>query len=281
MLSLQQITDAWGNWMATHRGTSCRFTETTNYGAHGELDQYRQYQCSASYQSISYDGNSPPTNGAQVAYELWYDNNSTIQQSETFSYTATSSQSFTWSITESISVGVEISATEGVPNVASSTQKVTVTLSFSATQSQTKTNTQSWTINNPVLVPKDSSVKCDMVLNTQSYDINFTAAVLVTGSVAIWFNDKVDLNPGDSHWLWFVPITSVFSDVVNNNLASTEGYQFGGGGIITTAKGVFTGSQGVNVGVSTTQYPLRQSAKASEFRPGKKITFHAGVRPGE
>jgi hypothetical protein len=149
-----------------------------------------------------------------------------VQQSETFQYTATTTQSFTWSITESVSVGIEISATEGVANVASSSQKFTVTLSFSATQSKTTTNSQSWTVNNPVAVPPDSSVKCDMVLNTQSYNINFTTSVLVSGYVAIWFNDKQALGaPGDLHWLWFIPIGQVFNDVIGNRLADTSGYR--------------------------------------------------------
>lgn len=281
MLSLQQITDAWGNWMAKQRNTSCRFTSTTSYSDHSELNKYHQYQCSARYQSISYDGNSPPTNGAAVAYELWYDNASTVQQSEVFQYTATTTQSFTWSITESLSVGVEISATEGVPNIASSSQKITVTLSFSSTQGATHTESQSWNVNTPVVVPADSSMKCDMVVNTQSYDIDFTATVLVAGNVAIWFNDKVDLNPGSYHWLWFPPIQSVFRDVIANNLADTTGYQIGDGGVVATAQGTFSGSQGISVGVKTTQYPLRTSATAASFSPVNVQQLYVDAAPGE
>jgi hypothetical protein len=282
MLSLQQITDAWGNWMASQRGTSMRFTEATNYSAHGELGQYHQYQCSAAVQSISYAGNSPPTGGAAIAYELWYDNNTTVQQSETFQYTATSQQSFTWSITESLSIGIEISATEGVPDVASSTQKVSVNLSLSSTQGATSSNTQSWNVNNPVVVPPNSSVKCDMVINSQSYNINFTESVLLAGYVAIWFNDKVALSPNDYHWLWFIPIGSVFTDVISNNLASTEGYSVvAGDQVLTTAQGVFAGSQGVSVGVTTTQYPLRTNAVAENFKGGKKINYYPQVAAGD
>ena len=60
MNSLQQITDAWGNWSSSRNGTSCRFTASTNYGNRGELGNYHQYQTSAAIQNIQYDGNSPP-----------------------------------------------------------------------------------------------------------------------------------------------------------------------------------------------------------------------------
>jgi hypothetical protein len=266
MKSLQEITDAWGNWKASAAGTTC-FTSSTNYGDHSEFDAYHQYQCSAVYQSISYDGNSPPTSATDVAYEIWYDNGSTLQQSDTFQYSETTEQSFTWSITEGVSVGVEISATEGVPDVASSTQKATVTLSFSSTQGQTLTKTQTWSVNAPVAVPPQSSLKCDMVVNSQSYDIKFTATVLVSGDIAIWFNDRVCLgSPGDGHFNWYIPITQVFNDVVNNNLIDTSGYRITPAGIITTAQGVFTGGQGISQGVVTTQYPLRSSTAAVNFK---------------
>lgn len=278
MQDIQTITDTWGNWIAGQRGTSMRFTASTNYGSQSDLGAYQQYQCSVTLLDISYDGNSPPTNASAVAYELWYDNATSLTQSETFSYTATSTQSFTWSITEALSVGVEVSATEGVPAVASSTQKITVSLSLSSTQAATNTNQQSWTVSNPVQVPSQSSVKCDMVLNSQSYDINFTQVVSIDGYVAIWFNDKVDWNnDGDYHWLWFIPIEEVFGDVINNNLTDTSGYQLGAT-VVATASGTFSGSQGVSVGVTTTQYPLRSSGSAQDFKPLRKAKVYLGLR---
>jgi len=252
MNSLQQITDAWGNWFSSQNGTSCRFTASTNYGSQSDLDNYHQYQTNATVQSFAYDGNSLPTNGSTVAYELWYDNGTSVQQQNNFQETSTTTQTFTWSVTESLSIGVEISATEGVPSVVSSTQKVTVTIGLSSTQSQTTTNTQTWQVSSPINVPADSSVKADMVISTQSYSINWTAAVLLQGYVAIWNNDKVN-----GHWLWFHPIESVFADCANHNIIDTSGYSIVAGGVSTQATGAFTGSQGISVGVTAKQYPLR------------------------
>lgn len=279
MNNLQTITDTWGGWIAGKRGTSCRFTASTNYGEQSDLGAYGQYQCSVTLLNIAYDGNSPPTNGSTVDSELWYDNATSVTQSETFAYTATSTQSFTWSITEALSVGVEISATEGVPAVASSSQKISVSLKLSSTQGATNTNQQSWSVSNPVQVPAQSSVKCDMVINAQTYNINFTQQVSIDGYVAIWFNDKVDWNNnGKYHYLWFIPIEQVFNDVISNKLIDTTGYQLGST-VIATATGKFSGSQGVSVGVTTTQYPLRRSSSVPDFKPLRRERLYAGLIP--
>jgi Clostridium epsilon toxin ETX/Bacillus mosquitocidal toxin MTX2 len=253
--TLQQITDAWGNWFSSQNGTTCRFTASTNYGSQSFLDQYHQYQTGVTVLGIAYDGNSPPVGGSSIAYELWYDNGTTVQQTNTFQQTNTTTQSFTWSVTEALSLGVEVSATEGVPGVASVGVKVTATFSLSSTQSNTTTNTQTWQVNTPINVPADSSVKADMVISSQSYNINFVQSVLLQGSVAIWNNDKVN-----GHWLWFYPIDSVFQDCINNNIIDITGYSIANGGVQTQATGVFTGSQGISVGVTANQYPLRTSS---------------------
>lgn len=263
MNSLQQITDAWGKWYSQQHGTTCRFTASTDYSSQSFLDDYHQYQVSTTTQSIVYDGDSIPTDGSNVAFETIYNNNTQVSNQQSLIETETSTQSFEWSITEALAIGVEISATEGVPAVASSSQKVTVNLSLSSTQKSTVTNTQSWSVNTILTIPPQSSIKADIVIGTQSYNINFTVSVMLNGYVAIWNNDKVN-----GHWLWFIPITQVFSDCIANNIIDTSGYDIVGGGVSTTASGVFTGSQGINVVVNTIQYPLNsndKSAKNSSF----------------
>lgn len=263
MNSLQQITDAWGKWYSQQHGTTCRFTASTDYSSQSFLNDYHQYQVSTTTQNIVYDSNSLPTNGSDVAFETIYNNNTQVSNQQSLIETETSTQAFEWSITEALAIGVEISATEGVPAVASSTQKVTVNLSLSSTQKSTVTNTQSWSVNTMLTIPPQSSIKADIVIGTQSYNINFTVSVMLNGYVAIWNNDKVN-----GHWLWFIPITQVFSDCIANNIIDTSGYDIVGGGVSTTASGVFTGSQGVNVVVNTIQYPLNSndtSAKNSDF----------------
>lgn len=269
MNSLQSITDAWGKWIAKKKGTSCDFTASTNYSSEAELDDYHKYQCTVTTQAIVYDGDAPPTRKADVAYELWYDNASDVRQSEMFTYTATTSQSFTWSVTEALSVGVKVSATEGLPEEASLSEEVSAQVEFSSTQGGSYDDEQSWSVNTPIQVPAQATLKCDMVIDSETYDVDFTQSVIIAGDVAIWFKDKVawNGNDDDKHYLWFISIGQVFNDVISNKLADTSGYAVVPGGVKATSTGVLRGGQGVSVGVTTTQYPLRSTVSAAEFQP--------------
>ncbi len=281
MLSLQQLTDTWGNWFAAQNGTSLHWTESTNYADHSELDDWHQYQVSATCLGIVYDSNSPPTNGSDATQEVWYDNNTAVQQDESLTYTHSSTTTYTWAITESISIGIEISATEGPPAL-SSTQKLSVTMALSSTQTQQATSTQSWNVVTPIKVPPNSSLKCDAAISMQTYDINFTQQVQLSGYINVWFNDSVIINGSPaSHYCWFIPIEQVFQDIIANNLANTAGYQITSNGVATTASGTFSGSSGISVGVTTTQYPLRGSALPAQFKAGRKSTVYRGLKHGK
>lgn len=262
MQDIQKITDAWGNWFAVNHNTACDFTASTNYSAQSLLDSYHENQVVATLQALNYDTNGSVVNGADYAYELWYDNGTDLQQSEQFIETKTTQQAFTWSLTEALEVGVTLSEEVGVPTVAKTSATVSVKLNLSSTQTTSTSNTQTWQVNTPVQVPAQKSVKADMVINTASYQVNYTAETLLSGYVAVWCRDQVD-----GHYLWFYPIGWVFTDVINNKLADASGYTLGSGGVIATARGTFTGGQGLSVGVVTKQYPLRSTTAPKDFKP--------------
>lgn len=236
------------------------FTASTNYASQKNLPDWNKYQVETVLGDIVYDGNSPPTGGSAVAYELWLDNGTMVTQSEAFSYTSTTSQTFNWSVTEPLSIGIEVDATEGLPGVAQVTEKLTVKVGLSSTQGGSSTKTQSWTVDSPVTVPSNASVKCEIVISSQSYDIDYIQPLTMTNYVAIEINDWQDWNhDGQMQKLWFIPITQVFQDVIANNLIDTTGYQLTPNSAIATARGTFTGSQGIDVTARITQYPLRTS----------------------
>jgi|GEM_PF-2307970 len=282
--TLQEITDAWGTWMngqyppqftLPFGNPDIRFTESTNYGKHGELNDYHSRQVSATHQSMTYDPQAPaPIPGTAASVMTSYNNDSSVNQSYTYQQALETQQSFTWSITESLSVGVEISATEGAPGVAQVGEKVTTTLSFSSTQGATSSKKQSWSVSQPIIAPPSSHVDATMVVTTQEYDINWKATCRLAGSVAIWFNGKAALNPGDYHWLWFIPIEQVFAQCQQNNLIDTTGYQIVAGGVLAYSSGTFRGGQGVGVTISVTQKPLQvTNAVASAAEPVVRYTI--------
>jgi hypothetical protein len=264
MNSLQTITDAWGNWYSAQNGTTCYFTASTDFSQHSELNNYMQYQTAAVLQSITYDSATPPVSGSEVAYSLWYNNGTSVGQQEIFQYSDTTSDTISWSVTESLQIGVELSATVGVPGTFSGSAKVTTTMSLSSTQGSQQTETNTWTVSTPVNVPANTSVQASMVLSTDTFNSNYTASVLLENYVAIWNNDRVN-----GHYLWFIPITQVFSDCVQNSIIDTTGYIIANG-VLTQATGVITGNLSVGVGVTVTQSPLGSSQLKPDIE--KRVT---------
>jgi hypothetical protein len=159
-------------------------------------------------------------NGADYACELWSDNGTNLPQSEQFSQPEDDRAVLSWSLTEA--VGVTLSHEAGVPTVAKTSASITVKLNVSSTQTTTTSDTQTWQVSSPIVVPPQKSVKVDMIINTASYQVNFAA--------------------------------------------DTSGYTLGPQGLMATARGTFTGGQGLSVGIITKEYPLPSTAAPKDFK---------------
>ena len=110
------------------------------------------------------------------------------------------------------------------------------------------------------MVPPRRSVECQTVIQVLSYVVPFTTPVKLTGSVAIWFNDKVDYNGNsDYHWLYFVDIGTVISEVKSNRLITCDDYSvnYDGTSVTASAKGALTGDLGLSIDVVSQEFWLR------------------------
>jgi len=107
--TLQQMTDVWGNWLAAKNGTSCMFTSSTSYSDHFELADYTENQCNVQQYASTYQQPFVPVGEALVAYQTDYNNVTSAPQTESFQYTATTTQAFNWSITEALEAGASAS----------------------------------------------------------------------------------------------------------------------------------------------------------------------------
>ncbi|MEZ0609291.1 ETX/MTX2 family pore-forming toxin [Fibrella sp. WM1] len=259
--SLQDITNAWGNWMnKQYNGGGVKFTASTNYSQHSELDDYRQYEVQANQQPIVYDPNAPaPQPGTVSSVHSQFRNSSSIPQTYTYKQEETTEQSFTWSVTEDLSIGIEVSASVEVPTVAELGTKVTTTVSFSASQQFSTNHSQTWSVEQPVTAPPMTILDTTMVIGTQSYNINWSANCLLTGYVAIWFNDKIKLSgSNDTHHLYFVKIEKVFNDCKQNNLISIKSseYAINNSSVSAFSSGTFYGGQGVGVQIQVDEQSI-------------------------
>jgi hypothetical protein len=130
------------------------------------------------------------------------DNNSAAGVSEQFTYSKSLTDTFTFSFTEGIKVGVSAKFKAGIP-VAGTEWTVSGELSFTATQTQTTTNTSTWSNTVTVNVPAHTKVRAIAFVNVGNPSYSFTASVFV-------YNGMVNLpayDPGARMWNdIFVPL---------------------------------------------------------------------------
>ncbi|MBB5934867.1 ETX/MTX2 family pore-forming toxin [Streptomyces zagrosensis] len=283
MASLQEITDAWGDWMANTQYPDSGgywYTASTDYSSQSSLDAYHQHQVGVKFLGIQYDPASVPTPGSFNTGDVVYDNQTDVEQSVTYKQGASTEQSFTQTTSKTLKIGIELKAEVAAPEICKVSATYKMEVSLTDTNSRAKTDKQEWSVELPVKVPAHSQVEAYMTVDTATYDVNWTSNAGLDNCVAIWFNNKVDLNHGeDYHWLWFYPIGWVISDCVNNNLIDTSGYWADDGNAVAAATGSFTGGQGVSVKVVTKNLKRdngggnvlthRFSAPAKRSRDGK------------
>ncbi|MEU7640153.1 MULTISPECIES: cytotoxin leucocidin [unclassified Streptomyces] len=259
--SLQEITDAWGTWMAKERfpaSRGCRFTASTDYGRQSALGDYHEYQVGAEYHGITYDPDAPsPIPGQVSSVTTNYRNGSAVEQAVTYKQSKTTEQDLRISVTESLKIGVTMEVSAEIPAVAKVSETTSIETTLSSTQEFTHKETQNWSVDLPLRIPPKSLIEASLVVGTQKYDIAWTATVNLAGKVAIWFEEKVDLqHDGDYHWLWFVPIEEVFRDCRAHAIVDTTGYEITSDGVAAFAGGKFGGGQGVSLNVNVVQKDL-------------------------
>ena len=167
---------------------------------------------------------------------------------------------------ETIDVGLTVSVSVGVPEVASGSASMSANIGLESTQSDTKTESQTWEIDRTVRVPPRTKVDMMWTVNQQSSAATFYASVILTGNINVMFKDPVDLNNGgDNYRQWLVPIDYVFKSLQDNN-CPTPNYSIGSGYVTYAASGECQGESGYNTTFTLKQTPLQTNKGLAEPR---------------
>lgn len=114
-----------------------------------------------------------------------FTNNTDVVQSQTFQHSSTDTQTFTWSLTETINLGVSNTAKGSFIFVE---DQLTLSFSFTmgSTQSWTETTTQQLTVTFPLQVPPRTIVKASWVLDRLSnVTLPFSATQQLAGTISL------------------------------------------------------------------------------------------------
>lgn len=267
MNDIDSITNAWARWKAAQFGTSYWFTESTQYDRNKDTRDYKQYETRVSApRDLSYSSTIETNGGTALLgrYDSINDGAQVIQH--TVSLQQGFTDTFTWSVTEQVKVGVSVTVKAGIPEVGGAEQSSNIEVSLSSTQGASTTRSSNYGSSTTVPISPHTHGWGEVDLAFTNLDTKWVGNVELRGDVAVWFNNKVAYNNnGDYHYLWFIPIETVISECVGNGIIDTRGYALnGGGGVFAQASGTFHSSAGLNIKTISHEeaYPKSRSSEA-------------------
>lgn len=180
------------------------------------------------------------TDDSAWTFTEWFDNDSSAEQSFSFTKSETTTASNTWTSSTTIHLGVSTSIKVGVP-FAEATDTFSLDVTNSLGKSQTHTKAQTWSASQMVNVPKKSTMKATMVVKKTTMSGQFTAVMDMPYYARLWCHDTTN-----NHREWFVPaqnfLPHAYPDVCSGETCNLHG--------------AFTGWQGVSATVQLKQCKL-------------------------
>jgi len=209
--------------------------------------------CGYPYPCVGYDyvlsnfaysvGSEQP--GQPFVFVEYFDNYLNESQTTQFSDTQSTSNSYSWTFSRTLQDSLTISIDVGIPDVCEMHDSFSTSISMTTTEEQTKTDTKSWTVSQTITIPPLTTVKAEMIINTATFNIPYTADITMSGYAMTWCKGQVN-----HHWCWFIPPPYW--------LSSVSGCKNSDGGNATTCSfsGAFAASQGVTADVSVSKCAL-------------------------
>jgi hypothetical protein len=126
------------------------------------------------------------------------------EQDINFAHTYVATDTFEWSITESISAGTSASVSAGVPGVFSAEVGITFDLSLSSTQGQSKEESTTWDTSLHFVLPPGEVATLEMITVKLEASGTMQLVGTLSGSVAIGLS-----NQWQGHYFYFVPVAEL------------------------------------------------------------------------
>jgi len=209
--------------------------------------------CGYPYACVGYDyilsnfsysvGSEQP--GQPFVFIEYFDNYLNESQTTQFSETQSTDNTYSWTFSRTLQDSITISIDVGIPEICQLHDSFSTSISMTTTEEQTKTDTKSWTVSQTITIPPLTTVKAEMIIQTATFNVPYTADIEFSGYAMTWCKSKVN-----GHWLWFIP--------PNYWLSSISGCKSSDGGNSTTCSfsGAFAASQGVTADVSVSKCKL-------------------------
>jgi hypothetical protein len=117
-----------------------------------------------------------------------FENHSAVMNSSVFRQSKTTTASFSTSFTEGVKIGAQTKLTTSIPFIAKGEITLSAEGSFSSTQSNSSTDSQTFAVDSTVNVPPNSRVQATLMISSLDYTGMLMADVQVGGRLRINLN---------------------------------------------------------------------------------------------
>jgi hypothetical protein len=187
-------------------------------------------------------------------------NDSSVQDTRGWSQSFTTSSSFMWSVTEGLTITTTVSGDVKLPFVSGGKVEFSTQLSFSATQEQTKSQTQTWTESAEISVPARSIIDISIAVGEVAYSPNWKGKVALSGPLSVWAK-SVRKDGGPELW---PPLPEYeYSHDLMNLLNRDPRLIYERDAVLVPISGLFNGQQGIQSNIYVKEYPLKSDAANS------------------
>jgi hypothetical protein len=132
-----------------------------------------------------------------------FENDTSVQDSQVVRLSGTNTASFSTSFTEGIKIGAETKVTSKIPFLAEGQVTLSAEGSFSSTQNDSSTQSQTFEVVNTINIAPHTRVEASLLISSLQYKGKLSAKVQVAGQLRIAF--------GDTHFA--VDIADVFKAI--------------------------------------------------------------------
>jgi len=235
--------------IATECGTPLRWFDL--YGKQAHLREfYPSMKVSAYANSLKYGSIIRKHDQPGYVLTQWFENGGSLPLTAQFKKSKTVTDSFTWSVTEALKIGVEVKVGVNIPAIVDGNVQIKTELNLEANQEKTTTETEEFTVSHEIVIPARTKVKATMTITDTKIEVPWAATMYVHGYEAMWFEKKCR-----NHWLWFYRV-NFLADCSPKLRAVMTPF---GWGLRYNVKGSFESVKAVRATVHTSEEPMTRS----------------------
>lgn len=254
----EKIVQQYADQIATEYGTSVCWVCLD-----GNKDELKQYPDMI----VDYDIKDPvfnwgdPFTQKDIMFNQTLTNDSSRDSITRISRSEDKTDKFSWSITEGMKIGQTVMTKAGIDlgGISAGFQETTsFEFDLSSTQGGGDEVKKAWRIDQEIIQTCHTATDIIWLLDRNKNKATFIANIILSGNVAIWFNDRIDLNNkdgNDKHWLWFPGVASVVYKL------NPTGFIAQGDKVIFRATGTISADVGLKSYLQIKEKPITVSTK--------------------